>query len=1137
MNKRKLLLWLVTVCLLVVLLPTVAFAGGIEEWYEDPYTGEWYYYIDGEMVKDKVIQINGNYYGFNWEGEMYTDQTFWSEYYDGDNWYYGEFRAKADGKLYVNCWYQDGADWYYYGECGIGADDFEQIDGTWYFFKDGMMVTNKLVWSHEYQSCYIISADGKSSQKVNQSGWYSYGGNWYYIGEYGLYYDEVYKIDGAYYAFDYEGVMYDNERFWCWYYGEEDSIYGYFYAKKGGALVVNNWVQEGSNWYYYGNHGCAPDDFFKIGNTWYFFEGGRMVTDEIVWSADSQGYYIISADGASYKALPNSGWYEFRGGWYYMKDGQRVENKVLLIDGSYYAFNWDGEMYTNESFSMESYNSDTQEWVYSNYRAKANGALIVNNWYQDGDNWYYFGAEGKGARGFVKVGGVWYYFESSRMVTDSVQWDNNAQRYYALGKSGAMISSAGWHIVEERYVYAEAGGALAEGWKKFGNSWYYFDPYMLANDLTTIDGVLYAINNSGVCTAVTGNGTYDIGYGIAYVENGKVYNGWKQISGSWYYFDPYMITAEVYSIDDAKYVFDQTGKMFTGGWLWLGDYSGYYVYADSQGRAATGVKTIGGTKYIFDTWGEMYSDTIVTLGGVSYVVNKSGAVVSSDSINGWKQIGGKYYYKYDGYFVEGEAMVIDGNLYAFDYDGVMITNRIVDTYVRNWGHEYMLLGANGAALKGWQKQGGQWVYADSNGFLANGRTTIGGSEYIFSNCYMKTGTFVWDEKIITTNASGAIADEKDMAAGWTYSEGAVYYYKNGEPYTGWVGDYYVNDGRMQVNTAIYDAKADCYYAVNTYGCYVKSGWYQRQYPGNDNYGDYYYAKAGGKLARSEWVQLGSTWYYFDHIYMVYDTVIEIDGELCKFDENGKYLGTAGTITGKDGWKQVSGKWYYLHAGTPVTGKVYIDGNYYFFNGNGVMQTNGFVSEYGEYYYYVNSSGVVQKYTGWKKINNQWAYFDCNYRAVTGWFQDGGNCYYGDVYFNDRTDKLVVGLTTGWMTDGEYLHVFNSAGVYQGTRGVENGWYKYDGVWFYFENGKLAEGYRIVDGAGYYFYGGHMATNETLYVNGSYRYFGNDGKQVTKAGWLKTSNGWIYVREDGTLCNGIWKISGVEYYFSEGYMIR
>ena len=846
---------------------------------------------------------------------------------------------------------------------------------------------------------------------------------------------------------------------------------------------------------------------------------------------------LVSLLPATVFAATN-GWSQNSDGtWSYYQSGSKIRSKVAWLGNAYYGFDSDGIMYTGTSFSVRA------SGKYCSYRAKANGTLYTNAWYQDGNEWYYYGTDAKGADGFLRLGGVWYYFDDGYMYADTVVRDDGV--YYALGKSGAMISTQGWHIVDSAYVYAAAGGALAEGWKKFGSSWYYFDPYMYANTLTKIGGVMYAINNSGVCTEVKADGVYDIGTeGKIYIQGGKQSTGWKKMGGSWYYFDPYMYRNGVYTIDKVKYVFDQNGKMFTGGWLYLGDLGGcYYVYADSQGRAYTGVKTIGGTKYIFDSEGRLYTDTVVSsmLDGSCYVVNSNGVATSTGSTNGWKLIGGKYYYQSYGSLLSDTAKVIDGNLYAFDESGVMVTDRLI--YTRSYGGSggYALLGSTGAALKGWQKYGGQWVYAGSDGYLVDGRQTIGGSAYIFSDWRMKTGTFVWEGSIITTNGSGVIVSEKNMADGWTYADGTVYYHRNGAPYTGWVGDYYVYNGVMQVNTVFYDEKAACCYAVDTYGRYIKNGWYQ------DPYFEYYYpyytsnycfAKADGKLAQNEWLKLGGNWYYFSDTYMVCDIVREIDGVPCKFDENGKYLGS---VTGKDGWKQVGKDWYYLHAGEPVQGIVTVDGNRYIFGYDGVMLSGGFVNYYDIYYncdayYYVGSNGAVHKYTGWKWLNGNWCYFDSSNRAVTGWFQDGGKIYHGEIYY-DRNDKLCVGITTGYMSDGEYLHYFASSGAYQGTRGVENGWYQLGSDWLYFENGKLANGYRVIGGVGYYFEGGFMLTNGTGYDNGRYYYFGSNGVQVTKAGWLKTKLGWIYVRADGTLCNGIWKIGGTEYYFVDGIMVR
>ena len=43
------------------------------------------YTVDGERVKDSVIDINGAYYGFDWDGKMYADTEFGASDVEG-NW-------------------------------------------------------------------------------------------------------------------------------------------------------------------------------------------------------------------------------------------------------------------------------------------------------------------------------------------------------------------------------------------------------------------------------------------------------------------------------------------------------------------------------------------------------------------------------------------------------------------------------------------------------------------------------------------------------------------------------------------------------------------------------------------------------------------------------------------------------------------------------------------------------------------------------------------------------------------------------------------------------------------------------------------------------------------------------------------
>lgn len=75
-----------------------------------------------------------------------------------------------------------------------------------------------------------------------------------------------------------------------------------------------------------------------------------------------------------------------------------------------------------------------------------------------------------------------------------------------------------------------------------------------------------------------------------------------------------------------------------------------------------------------------------------------------------------------------------------------------------------------------------------------------------------------------------------------------------------------------------------------------------------------------------------------------------------------------------------------------TGDHTIDGAYYLFDSNGVMQTNQWYQKYdGASKYYLGNNGFAVK--GWKKIDGKWYYFDSNGRMVTGYYKIGTKLYH------------------------------------------------------------------------------------------------------------------------------------------------
>lgn len=309
---------------------------------------------------------------------------------------------------------------------------------------------------------------------------------------------------------------------------------------------------------------------------------------------------------------------------------------------------------------------------------------------------------------------------------------------------------------------------------------------------------------------------------------------------------------------------------------------------------------------------------------------------------------------------------------------------------------------------------------------------------------------------------------------------------------------------------------------------------------------------------------------------------------------------------KNSWKSDGGKWYYFNSSGYALTDIweYIDGKLYHFSKSGAMETNKWIdcgtsaistlaNYYGKQYpfwsqyknvrswRYVGADGAA--YTGWKKIGNQW-YF----------FEDGSNFYskdslglmsYGPVldstgtlYCFDKDGKYVVntwvhlaieqtdcwfyfgadgkGYADKWLKSGNNWYYFdNEYSMLSGVNDVfiggtyydfdkngacknpdgrrSSGWHKTDKGWcFYNTQGYLCKGWQRINNEWYLFDNktGIMRTGY-LEINGKYYYLRDSG--VLQTGWFKLPGGdfWFYAGSDGAVYKGQWlNQNGKWYYF-------
>ncbi|MBQ3543806.1 MAG: type I pullulanase [Lachnospiraceae bacterium] len=253
--------------------------------------------------------------------------------------------------------------------------------------------------------------------------------------------------------------------------------------------------------------------------------------------------------------------------------------------------------------------------------------------------------------------------------------------------------------------------------------------------------------------------------------------------------------------------------------------------------------------------------------------------------------------------------------------------------------------------------------------------------------------------------------------------------------------------------------------------------------------------------------------------------IEIEGYTVKTtpsNANGKYTSKdifvtyvyeKNTVVLK-GWQSVDGKWYYYDANGVMQKSKWakIGSYYYYFDANGVMQANKWINNK----YYVKSNGVMAVS---EFVDGARYYVDENGVWVTGtkWLQISGKWYYL---------KSGVVQKSKWTKIGTSYYYFDANGVMQSSRWVSNKYYVKS-------NGVMATS-EFVDGGKYYVdeNGAWVTGTKWLQVSGKWYYLTSGVVQTSR--WVKVGTKWYYFDAKGVMQTSRW-ISNTYYVKADGSM--
>ena len=402
-------------------------------------------------------------------------------------------------------------------------------------------------------------------------------------------------------------------------------------------------------------------------------------------------------------------------------------------------------------------------------------------------------------------------------------------------------------------------------------------------------------------------------------------------------------------------------------WRWFDVSGAYGSYAAGKWIDSGGSRYyIGGDTYMVTGWAKISNQW--------YYFNAP----NGDMAKGWKQVGGQWY------------------------------------WLRPSGNSYGPVGSMGT---GWLQLDGQWYYLDGSGARVEGWRDIDGKRYYFTpgSGRMVTGIQTINGVQYRFDGSGACQGQVNKT-GWSFENGAWYYYENGKKATGWK-----------------DVSGQRYYLDPANGA-MAQGWKKVS-------GTWYWFRTSsgsgpaGSLGRG-WLSDGGQWYFLDRSSGAMRTGWVDDGGARYWLRVDSSSGPEGSM-GK-GWLARDGHWYFLDrsSGAMARGWRDIDGKRYWFDTSGAMATgtrtidgktcvfdasgalvsqsvvkSGWQTEGGARCYYENG----RKVTGWKSLDGHWFFFDRSSGAMrTGWLSDGGKRYYL------RTSSAygpVGSMGTGWLSDG------------------------------------------------------------------------------------------------------------------------
>ena len=297
------------------------------EWVFDRNYNSWFYIKPGGAYARN--EWKGDYYlkggGYMAKSEFIYDSKYQATYY-----------LDASGKYVRDQWREIDGKWYHFRK--YGEMDTSKWIGSYYVKSDGAMAASELVYDPTYISSFYFDENGKYLNKQ----WKEIDGEWYYFKDGG--YITKNKWVGSYFIKG-NGRMAKNEMQY------DQSTGSSYYFKEDGTFAKNYWAKVGGYWYYFkGNGKVARKEWIE--NKYYVLDNGKMATGTHI--IDHYQYVFDGSGNVLSKKAVDIGWVEKDGKRYFYNGasqrlGDETTKKVMDIsEHQGHISNWEGIIKDND---------------------------------------------------------------------------------------------------------------------------------------------------------------------------------------------------------------------------------------------------------------------------------------------------------------------------------------------------------------------------------------------------------------------------------------------------------------------------------------------------------------------------------------------------------------------------------------------------------------------------------------------------------------------------------------------------------------------------------------------------------------------------------------------------------------------